>query len=431
MKLITKIAICGILLTTFLGRSQVVSTVVGSIQGNQDGVGLAVQLNNVNAICSDNAGNLYFGSSGRIKKMVIATAQVTTIAGGIISTLSQVDGIGTEATFGFINSMCYDGSGNLFITDNFNHKIRKIEIATTVVTTYAGSITHGNLNGQASVAQFFYPKGLCTDGNGNIYVADSDNKIVRKISLATGIVSTLAGSSTSGSLDGVGTSAQFSTLNNLCYDGLGNLYVVGSNLRKIQIATGIVTTINTIQVNPDTNVPTPFIYGTAQAVTYDGNGNLYIVKSSTIKKTVIASGVTTTFAGLDIGNVNGSLSQARFSNPSSIYFDNNDNLYIADSGNYSIKKISGISTLGINENVKSDIALTIYPNPTKELLNLNIKEYTQDTALQITNILGLVVYKQKITANDTTINISGLAKGTYILNITNLNNVDTRKLIIE
>jgi len=152
---------------------------VGSTSGYSDGFGTNALFNNPQGICSDMKGNLYVtdSSNHKIRKINSSTAEVNTIAG---STQGFFDGIGALSQFNFPYDLCIDNNDNLFVTDNYNHKIRKINTKTNEVTTIAGS-SLGYLDGIASTSQFKYPSGICYNQE-NFYVSDQNNYIIRKIS---------------------------------------------------------------------------------------------------------------------------------------------------------------------------------------------------------------------------------------------------------
>ena len=177
-----------------------------------------------------------------IRKIVISTRAVTTIAGTGSSGFEN--GAGTSAKFIYPSGITIDGN-NLYVVDSNNHMIRKIVISTKVVSTFAGSGTSGFTNGTGTAARFGSPTGIISDGT-NLYVTDTNNHKIRKIVISTGVVTTLAGSGTAGSADGTGISASFNKPRGMTIVE-GNLYVVDASnhkIRKIVISTGVVTTLS-------------------------------------------------------------------------------------------------------------------------------------------------------------------------------------------
>ncbi len=222
-----------------------VSTVAGiSTAGSTDGIGTSARFSVPRGITTDGT-NLYVTDSANhtIRKIVIATGEVTTIA-GLAGVSGSSDGTGSSARFNGPVGVASDGT-NLYITEFSNHTIRKIVISTGVVSSYAGlALTSGNTNGNVTSARFFNPIGITTDGL-SLYIGDSSNHAVRKIDLASSEVSTIAGSGTSGSNDGIGNSATFNNPNGVSTDGTF-IYVAdraNHTIRKIAIATSEVTTI--------------------------------------------------------------------------------------------------------------------------------------------------------------------------------------------
>jgi sugar lactone lactonase YvrE len=208
----------------------VVTTLAGGTNGYADGTGTAAQFSNPCDVAVDSAGYVYVGemNSHRVRKISPAGV-VTTLAGG---TNGYADGTGTAARFTIPYGVAVDGAGNVYVGDQNNNRIRKISPA-GVVTTLAGSGTAGSADGTGTAAQFRSPRGVAVDIAGCVYVADNENNRIRKISRA-GVVTTLAGSGTAGSADGTGTAAQFSGPFAVTVDKSGNVYVADTGNGKIR-----------------------------------------------------------------------------------------------------------------------------------------------------------------------------------------------------
>lgn len=267
------------------------------------------------------------------------TYTASTFAG---STQGFADGTGTSIQFSNPSGLAKDASGNIFVADRDNHRIRKITPAGSI-STFAGSGTAGLQDGAGAIARFNQPYGLTIDAAGNLYVADRMNYCIRKIT-ATGVVSTLAGS-TNGFADGAGTSAQFSELYGICIDGSGNLYVpdfFNNRIRKVT-ATGVVTTLAGNATNGFTNGAgtAASFYNPFQTAT-DAAGNVYVADyyNHAIRK-ITPAGVVTTLAGSGTaGSADGTGAAASFRQPGGLTVDANGNVYVADVYNNKIRKIT-------------------------------------------------------------------------------------------
>ncbi len=219
----------------------VISVFAGSgVLGVANGTGTAAQFNGPHGIAIDPSGNLYVTDRGshRIRKVTPAGV-VSTFAG---SSQGYAEGTGTAAAFNSPYGIVADASGNVYVGDAGNHRIRKITPA-GVVSTFAGSGVAGATNATGTAAQFDYPSGLAIDSSGVIYVADNNNNRIRKISPA-GVVTTLAGS-TEGYVNGTGTGAQFAWPYGVAVDASGTVYVADSGNNRIRKITpaGVVTTL--------------------------------------------------------------------------------------------------------------------------------------------------------------------------------------------
>jgi sugar lactone lactonase YvrE len=328
-----------------LAQAQVVTTVAGSTApGSANGTAPGASFYRPWAVAAY-GGNLFVADAynNDVRKIDMTTLIVTTLAGSTAG--GSADGIGAAAHFWGPSGIVADGKGNLYVTDNGNHEIRKIVISTGAVTTFAGSTTHGSADGIGAAASFYTPTGLAIDGSGNLYVADWGNNEVRKIVISSATVTTLAGSTTPGHADGTGPAASFDTPNALAVDRSGNLFVAdeyNNEIRKIVIATGAVTTFAgslTSGSADGTGTAASFYYPSGLATYAD---TLFVADYSNnkIRKIIIPTAVVTTLAGNGgFGHTDGTGTAAYFYYPTGIAMDTIGNLYIADQLNNEIRKI--------------------------------------------------------------------------------------------
>ena len=320
-----------------------VTTLAGSgITGATNGTGTAAQFSTPGGLALDASGNLFVAdrSNQCIRQIVVATGVVTTLAG---STIGSANGTGTAAQFNTPSGVASDNSGNLYVADQNNNLIRKIVVATGVVTTLAGSGTSGFADGTGLAAQFNSPAGVVTDGSGNLYVADQSNNCIRKIVVATGVVTTLAGSGTSGFADGTGPAAQFRLPTGITIDASGNLYVTdqsNNRIRKIVVTTGVVTTLAGSGAAGNFDGTAAQFHNPAGIVA-DGSGNLYVADQSNyrIRKIVVATGVVSTLAGSTPGSADGTAAGAQFNYPYGVTVDASGTVYVGDTFNQRIRII--------------------------------------------------------------------------------------------
>jgi len=316
--------------------------------GYEDATGTAARFNAPTSVAVDAAGNVYVADQQNcfIRKVTPAGV-VTTFAGTIVNDnpCGSTNGAGNVAQFNGPNGVATDSAGNVYVADTFNNKIRKITPA-GVVSTLAGTGAFGFADGPGATAQFRSPRAVAVDAAGNVYVADAQNQLIRQVT-PLGVVSTVAGLAvTSGSADGTGSVARFNNPYGIAVDSAGNLYVGDANnntIRKIAPG-GVVTTLagtaGTCCSGDGTGSAARF--NGPRGVAVDAAGTVYVAETFGLHiRQVTAAGVVTTLAGsFPAGNVDGPAANAHFNNPEGVAVDAAGVVYVADTTSDTIRKIS-------------------------------------------------------------------------------------------
>jgi sugar lactone lactonase YvrE len=329
----------GGVVTTLAGRA-------GS-SGSADGMGSAARFWWPSGVAADSAANVYVPDSGNNTIRKVTPAGVVTTLAGLPGSSGSADGTGGAARFDAPEGVAADSAGNVYVADTWNHTIRKLTPG-GVVTTLAGLAgTQGTADGMGSAARFYWPEGVAVDSAGNVYVADTDNFTIRKVTPG-GLVTTLAGLAESqGSADGTGSVARFNGPSGVAVDSAGNVYVadtVNCTIRKVT-SDGVVTTLAGLAGTQGSADGTASVarFNYPQGVAVDSAGNVYVADTAnhTIRK-VTPGGVVTTLAGLagSSGSGDGTRSAARFSQPSGVAVDSAGNVYVADTVNCTIRKVT-------------------------------------------------------------------------------------------
>ena len=303
-------------------------------------------------VAVDPAGNIYIADfPNHAIRQVTADGTMKDFA-GVRGTSGNSNGTGPEARFSNPADVVIGPDNALYVADCDNHAVRKIT-AGRVVTTFAGQMGNGgHADGPAASAKFKFPTGLAVDSAGNVYVADIGNHVVRKIT-PDGIVSTLAGvPGEFGNNDGPGNIARFNQVHGVGVDRVGNVYAAdfgNHTVRKISPG-GMVSTLAGQAGNPGSNDgrASEARFCAPYSVAADATGNVYVADTSnhTIRK-IGVDGMVTTIAGLagNVGNRDGVGNLARFAIPAAVSLDGAGNIYVADFGNYAIRKISPASVV--------------------------------------------------------------------------------------
>lgn len=324
-----------------------VITLAGGSRGYADGTRSAAMFSSPNGVAVDVAGNVYVSDTNnhRIRK-ISPSGQVISLAGSVDENGEGGfdDGTGSAASFYQPYGIAVDGCGNVYVADHYNNCVRKIN-PYGVVTTLAGSGEYAYEDGTGTAASFFQPTDVAVDGAGNVYVADWFNHRIRKIS-PVGVVTTLTGSGKGGFADGLGTSASFSLPRGIAINTAGDIYVADENhcIRKIS-PVGEVTTIAGSGISGYADgAGTSAIFSSPSGISIDIAGNLYVADSGNHRiRKISPIGVVTTLAGSGIiGYANGKVMEASFNTPNGVAVDLAGNVYVADSGNHRIRKISPV-----------------------------------------------------------------------------------------
>lgn len=325
----------------------IVSTLTGKLSdGSDDGVGSEAQFNAPYGIATDGSGNVYVSElwPSTIRKITPAGV-VSTLAGTPFVTGSS-DGVGAEASFRVPRGLATDRDGNVYVADSLNHTIRRITPEGRVSTLAGAPGVAGSTDGAGADARFNGPYGVATDGRGRVYVTDRLNFTLRGIG-ADGTVTSLAGAvAISGSADGIGTEARFFHSEGIAADGFGNLLVAdtGNSIIRKVASSGVVSTLaGTRSPGYADGIGAAARFSSPTGVAVDSLGNAYVADtdSSTIRR-ISPDGQVSTFAGSVSlsGAVDAVGKDARFLAPVGVAADSVGNVYVADYGNSTIRRIT-------------------------------------------------------------------------------------------
>jgi hypothetical protein len=390
----------------------------------------------------DKHGNYYFSdglNSLRIRRIDTAGIIITVAGNG--ATGAGVDGIAATATsFIYPNTVILDTTGNIYIVDGGNNKVRKVDAITGIISTIVGTGagTFGGDNGPAIAAKLYNPQDACLDKRGNLYIADFWNNRVRKVN-TSGIITTIAGNGLfSGPTIGDGgpaTAAQVVSPWGIATDDTGNIYIaemssstLSNRIRKVDTF-GTITTVagNGSYTYTGDGIPATAASINPIKVTLDDSGQIFIADENNYRIfKVDHAGIIHLVAGNGTGGFlgdGGPATAAEFNYPAGVAFDPCGNLYIPEPGNHRIRKIILNTMCSPSLNTRptpKSPAISIFPNPATEQItitaNTNIKNIT------ITDLLGQTVLTHPFSSATAEINITGLKPGIYFVAITEEDN---------
>jgi len=431
-----------LLINCAIHAQHIVSTYAGTgTAGLVNGNISTSQFNHSFGICKDKFGDFFVADYGNncIRK-ITASGTVSTYAG--TQNTGYKNGFGDTALFNQPSGVCVDDSGNVYVADFGNQRIRKINTS-RIVSTVAGSGVAGYNDAIGVLAQFNYPRGICVDKNYNLYIGDSWNHRIRKIA-ANGTVTTYAGGgstigvqSVGAYLDAADTSARFYTPCGVALDTSGNVFVADAythRIRKIDTSRIVSTVIgsgpigqgqggyaNGAALSSRLNVPTELFV--------DSSGNIYIgdTFNNRVRKLNKSSGTVITIGGDGTaGFANGMDTLAIFNYPRGVTAYTDGRAYVVDHNNNRIRLISPSPT-GIENPYSTDL-FSVYPNPAEAFLTIN-NSFTNEGILTIYNLSGVELLNQQLKYGTTDVDMRDLASGIYFLKLSSDKDFRIKKII--
>ncbi len=424
-------------------KSQNIYTYAGTGGNGNTGDGgpaTFAQIGGVVSVAVDGLGNVYLcdALNGRIRKIDI-NGIISTFAGGGVSVS---EGIAATATYIYFPlGITVDGAGNVYFIETSNNQVRKINTSGIITTVAGAATTSGGFSGDggpAISATLNHPYDLAIDATGNIYIADQNNNRIRMVN-TSGIINTIAGYTFAPGFSGDGgpaTSAGLSSPKGVDVDASGNVYIADYNnyrIRKINTS-GIISSIAGTGTNASTGDGNMGIASDILSpinVKSDNLGNIYITESTTKIRQINSTGIITTVAGTTNGysGDGGPATVAQIA-PYCVGFDSNNNMYIADGLNYRVRIVCNNSCVnGLNE-LDKNMILNIYPNPSSgklKLLSQNLKDI-EHCIIKITDVLGREVLVS--TYNDE-LDMTLFEKGVYFLSLYNKHQLIEAKKVIK
>jgi trimeric autotransporter adhesin len=450
------------LLSAIIIKAQIITTIAGTGTNGysgDSGPATNAKIFYAEGMCFDSTGNLIFADYGnnRIRKISASTGIITTIAGKGVWGFSGDGGLAINAALNAPGDVKIDRAGNLYISDNENYRIRKVNAATGIITTIAGKGRNEGsyANYIPATSARISPASLCLDAaQNNLYLTDEYR--IRKIDLITGLITTVAGKDYSGfSGDGgLATAALLNIPRSVFLDASDNLYIadMGNNrIRKVNAVTKTITTVAgssaTGGFSGDSGLATSAKLWYPSDMFVDTAGNMYIADmlNNRIRFISKSTGFITTIAGNGTAGYSGDgglATSAALKHPNSVIVDANNNVIFGDIDNSRIRKISGTASLQGNALSKSariaasgatsemKLSFKVAPNPAKTNTTLLFQKNITGGLISVIDENGKTLYNTRFTGSQFLFNTSLLTPGTYFIRVFADNETSLKKIVI-
>ncbi len=315
---------------------------LASAVGDDDAAGTSALLSGPMALVVDAFGNVFFADTGnhRIRRLDAETGVITTVAGNGERGDAGDGGLATGAQLYQPNGVAVDGLGNVFIADTFNNRVRRVDAATGIITAFAGTGQSGTAGdgGPATSAELSLPLAVAVDGLGNVFIADTDWYRIRRVDAATGIIDAYAGNGNPGGTgdDGLAIDATFDYPTALAVNGDGDLFIADADAGSVRRVDAITTIIT--EVVGAAQLASPF------GVAVDRDGNVFVTDedNGTVLRVDGESDAVTTFAGTGVHGFSGDggvATSAQLDSPWGVAVDQDGNVSISDFKSQRIRRV--------------------------------------------------------------------------------------------
>ena len=360
MKIQFYLTVLIVALIQYTAQAQIISTVYGTTSGysGDGGAASSAQMDGPCMMTYDDQGNLYFAEyDNNVVRRIDVNGIISTVAGNGTPGYSGDGGPATSAQLSGPYGVAIDANGDLYISEILNHTVRKVDFTTGIITTNAGNgvLGYSGDGGAATSAQLNGPYGIAFDVSGNLFIAERDNSVIRKVN-TSGTISTFAGTGAFGYFGdgGLATSAQFAGCRSVTFNDAGEMFISDGNnhvIRKINVS-GVVSTVAGNGGAGHSGDCGQAVYAQLnfpRDVIFDAVGNMYISESTShVIRKVNTSGIISTVGGNATSGYSGDgglATLAQLNQPYGILFDDQGNLLVADRSNNVIRKITSLVTL--------------------------------------------------------------------------------------